>query len=317
MWAFKKRPYLEHMSIEVNQLTKVYGQQKAIDSLNFTIDTGQVVGFLGPNGAGKTTTMKILTSFIPPSSGSAKVCGFDVESQSMEARRQIGYLPEHNPLYLDLYVREYLDFAAGLHKLGKNKKSRIDEMIEVTGLERESGKKIGQLSKGYRQRVGLAQAMLHDPQVLILDEPTSGLDPNQLADIRALIISLGKQKTVILSTHIMQEVQAMTDRVLIINNGQLVADDTATALQSRVSGSKSYLLEFQQSVSPALLEAIEGVAEVRNIGNGQWRVFGSNNEDIRSELFKFAVRENLVLLTMQMESGSIEDVFRELTSSQA
>jgi len=305
------------MSIEVNQLTKVYGQQKAIDNLNFTIDTGQIVGFLGPNGAGKTTTMKILTSFIPPSEGSAKVCGFDVETQSMDARRQIGYLPEHNPLYLDLYVREYLDFAAGLHKLGKIRKARIDEMIEVTGLERESRKKIGQLSKGYRQRVGLAQAMLHDPQVLILDEPTSGLDPNQLADIRSLIISLGKQKTVILSTHIMQEVQAMTDRVLIIDQGKLVADDTATVLQSKISGAQSYVLEFQQQVAPQQIESIEGVERVESIGNGQWRVFGSNNEDIRSELFKFAVRENLILLTMQKESGSIEDVFRQLTSSQA
>ncbi len=305
------------MSIEVNHLSKVYGQQRAVDGLNFKVDTGQVVGFLGPNGAGKTTTMKILTSFIPPTEGSASICGFDVETQSMEARKQIGYLPEHNPLYQDLYVREYLDFAAGLHKLGKKKKARIDEMIEVTGLQVESSKKIGQLSKGYRQRVGLAQAMLHDPQVLILDEPTSGLDPNQLADIRQLIINLGKEKTVILSTHIMQEVQAMTDRVLIINQGKLVADDTATALQGSLVAGKSYLVEFQQRIKGARLEQVAGVRKVDQLANGQWRVFADDNDDLRPELFKFAVRENLILLTMQTESGTIEDVFRQLTSSEA
>src|SRR3954469_12040081 len=213
------------MSIIVNNITKLYGQQKALNNVSFEVKSAEIVGFLGPNGAGKSTMMKILTCFIPQSSGSATVCGFDVSEQSLEVRRNVGYLPEHNPLYLDMYVKEYLEFIAGLHQL-KNVKARIAEMIEMTGLQVEQKKKIGALSKGYRQRVGLAQALIHDPKVLILDEPTTGLDPNQLEEIRNLIRSLGKEKTVVLSTHIMQEVEAICDKVIIINKGKIVANES-------------------------------------------------------------------------------------------
>ncbi|MCC6837460.1 MAG: ATP-binding cassette domain-containing protein, partial [Bacteroidia bacterium] len=216
------------MSIKVENITKQYGEQKALNNVSFEVNTGEIVGFLGPNGAGKSTMMKILTCFIPQTSGKASVCGFDVAEESLEVRKQVGYLPEHNPLYLDMYVKEYLEFIAGLHHI-KNVKERIAEMIEITGLQVEQKKKIGALSKGYRQRVGLAQALIHDPKVLILDEPTTGLDPNQLAEIRNLIIEVGKQKTVMLSTHIMQEVEAMCDRVIIINRGEIVANDETSS----------------------------------------------------------------------------------------
>lgn len=221
------------MSISVQSLTKIYGSQKAVNDISFELKKGEVVGFLGPNGAGKSTTMKIITGYLPPSNGTAVVCGFDILKEPMEVRRRVGYLPEANPLYYDMYVREYLEFSAGIHKLGKATKSKIEDMIEMTGLNIEAHKKIGTLSKGYKQRVGLAQAMLHDPEVLILDEPTSGLDPNQLAEIRDLIISIGKEKTVLLSTHIMQEVEAMCSRAVIINRGNIVADDTITALKQK------------------------------------------------------------------------------------
>lgn len=223
------------MGVQVYQLTKVYGQQKAVDGISFSAESGKVLGFLGPNGAGKSTTMKILTCFIPQTSGTAKVSGFDVGVHPMEVRRNIGYLPEHNPLYLDLYVKESLGFIANVHQL-RHKKQRIDEVIELTGLLEESHKKIGALSKGYRQRVGLAQAILHDPQVLILDEPTSGLDPNQIIEIRKLIKDLGTTKTVILSTHIMQEVEAVCDQVIIINKGKIVADDSLFELRNKNQG---------------------------------------------------------------------------------
>lgn len=218
------------MSIKVNNITKLYGAQKALNNISFEIGTNEIVGFLGPNGAGKSTMMKILTCYIPPTEGSATVCGFDTNNQSIEVRRQIGYLPEHNPLYLDMYVKEFLEFIGGLYKI-KNSKERVKEMIEATGLQVEQNKKIGALSKGYRQRVGLAQAMIHDPKVLIMDEPTTGLDPNQLEEIRGLIKKLGKEKTVMLSTHIMQEVEAVCDRVIIINKGEIVANDTTETLQ--------------------------------------------------------------------------------------
>lgn len=221
------------MSISVKSLTKIYGSQKAVNDISFELNKGEVVGFLGPNGAGKSTTMKIITGYLPPSNGTAIVCGFDILKEPMEVRKRVGYLPEANPLYYDMYVREYLEFSAGIHKLGKATKSKIEDMIEMTGLNIEAHKKIGTLSKGYKQRVGLAQAMLHDPEVLILDEPTSGLDPNQLAEIRDLIIRIGKEKTVLLSTHIMQEVEAMCSRAVIINRGNIVADDTITALKQK------------------------------------------------------------------------------------
>lgn len=220
------------MSISIQNLTKLYNEQKALDNVSLEINKGEIVGLLGPNGAGKSTMMKIITCFIPPTKGSVKVCGYDIFDNPMDVRKKIGYLPEHNPLYLDMYVREFLDFIAGVHGLGKQKKERIEQMIEMTGLTKEVNKKIGTLSKGYRQRVGIAQAMIHDPEVLILDEPTSGLDPNQLVEVRDLIKNAGKDKTVLLSTHIMQEVEAVCGRTIIINNGQVVADDNTKHLAS-------------------------------------------------------------------------------------
>jgi len=248
------------MSIQIKNLTKYYGTQKAVDNLSFSVDTKEVVGFLGPNGAGKTTTMKIISCFIPQSEGEVAVCGFDVTENPMEVRQQIGYLPEHNPLYLDMYVREYLAFAAQSHELDKTTtKASINKMIELTGLEREQNKQIGQLSKGYRQRVGLAQAMIHNPKVLILDEPTSGLDPNQLADIRQLIQNLGKEKTVILSTHIMQEVQALCERVLIINKGKMVANNTVESLKQSAISQAIITVEFSQSLDKQALMNIKHI----------------------------------------------------------
>lgn len=223
------------MSISISNLTKVYGQQKALDNISLEINKGEIVGLLGPNGAGKSTMMKIITCFIPPSQGDISVCGYNIFDYSMEIRKKIGYLPEHNPLYLDMYVREFLSFIASIHKLGKEKKERVEYMIELTGLRKEVNKKIGALSKGYRQRVGIAQAMIHDPEVLILDEPTSGLDPNQLVEIRELIKNAGKDKTVLLSTHIMQEVEAVCGRTIIINNGRVVADDDTKILAGEQS----------------------------------------------------------------------------------
>lgn len=300
------------MSVKVQNLTKVYGDQKAIDQISFQAKEGEVLGFLGPNGAGKTTTMKILTSFIPQTEGTAEVCGFDVETHPMEVRQHIGYLPEHNPLYKDMYVKEYLGFVAGLHKV-KNATERVGEMIEKTGLEREQKKLIGALSKGYRQRVGLAQAMLHHPKVLILDEPTSGLDPNQLVEIRNLIKQLGKEKTVIFSTHIMQEVQAICDRVLIINKGNLVADDSIEQLQSRLAGEVVITVEFMESVSSNKLSKINGVNRVKKMPNHRWQLIAHQNSDIRPAIFQFAVDEQLTLLEMHKEIFSVEDVFQKLT----
>lgn len=300
------------MSVKVEQLTKIYGAQKAIDSISFEANKGEVLGFLGPNGAGKTTTMKIVTCFIPQTDGKATVCGFDTEQHPIEVRKEIGYLPEHNPLYKEMYVKEYLNFIAGLHKLS-NKRKRIDEMIERTGLGLEQKKKIGALSKGYRQRVGLAQAMLHDPSVLILDEPTSGLDPNQLVEIRNLIKSFGKEKTVIFSTHIMQEVQAICDRVLIINRGKIVADDPIENLQQRVRGEAIVTVEFNKKVAKEKLQMIAGIDQVESIGENKWKLIASTKQDIRPAIFNFAVKENLILLGMNKDLFSVEDVFQQLT----
>ena len=298
--------------IEVQNLTKIYGEQRAIDNISFTANKGEILGFLGPNGAGKTTTMKILTCFIPPSLGSAKVCGFDVTTAPLEVRREVGYLPEHNPLYKDMYVKEYLEFVAGVHKLDK-KKQRVAEMIERVGLGIEQGKLIGTLSKGYRQRVGLAQAMLHDPSVLILDEPTSGLDPNQLVEIRRLIKDLGKEKTVIFSTHIMQEVQALCDRVMIINKGVIVADDTIDTLQNRMRGESLVTVEFLQNIDNQRLTKILNVKSVKVLGNNRYQLSSDMNKDIRPDVFRFAVDNQLTLMEMRKEVYTVEDVFQELT----
>lgn len=300
------------MSIQAEHLTKVFGEQKAVNHISFTIDHG-VVGFLGPNGAGKSTTMKMLSTYIHPSSGKALVCGYDVERQSMEVRRQVGYLPESNPLYYDMYVREYLEFAAGIHQLGARKKSRIDEMIAMTGLQKEIKKKIGALSKGYKQRVGLAQAMIHDPKVLILDEPTSGLDPNQIMDIRDLIITLGKDKTVLLSTHIMQEVQAMCSRVIIINNGTIVADDAIGNIQSAEKVTTGLLVEFDRDVTEADLRALKQVRQLKQVGQQRWLLETTQPESLRKELMAWSLQKDIAILSLQNSSQSLEEAFRDLT----
>ncbi len=298
------------MSVIVDQLTKVYGEQTAVNSISFTVNSGEIVGFLGPNGAGKSTTMKMLTCFIPQTAGKASVCGFDTEKNSIDVRRNIGYLPEHNPLYPEMYVKEYLEFAARLNGM-KNADKRIEEMIGITGLTLERRKKIGQLSKGYRQRVGLAQAMLHNPKVLIMDEPTSGLDPNQLAEVRNLIKNIGKEKTVILSTHIMQEVQAICSRVIIINKGKIVADDSVDGIQAQQKGTTIIQVEFKENVDQKLIKNIPGVRSVK--GDNKLVITYYGEGDIREQLFRFAVEHKYTLLNMHIEKQNLEDVFQELT----
>ena len=300
------------MSVEVKNLTKIYGEQRAVNDISFTAKKGEVLGFLGPNGAGKTTTMKIITCFIPQTEGDVTVSGYDVVENPIEVRRNIGYLPEHNPLYKDMYVKEYLSFIAGMHKIS-NKRQRVSEMIDMTGLGREQNKLIGALSKGYRQRVGLAQAMLHDPDVLILDEPTSGLDPNQLVEIRGLIKQIGEEKTVIFSTHIMQEVQALCDRVIIINKGDLVANDSIDTLTNRVTGERIVTIEFVENVSKSSLSKIKGVTRVEKLANNKWKLASGLKIDIRPAAFHFAVAEKLTLIEMSQETVSIENIFQQLT----
>jgi ABC-2 type transport system ATP-binding protein len=300
------------MSIKVASLTKVYGTQLAVDHISFELKKGEIVGFLGPNGAGKSTTMKMITGYLPPTDGTALVSGFDIQEQPMEVRKRVGYLPEANPLYYEMYVREYLEFTAGIHKLGKAK-DRIEEMISLTGLSKEAHKKIGMLSKGYKQRVGLAQAMLHNPEVLILDEPTSGLDPNQIVEIRDLIMRIGKEKTVLLSTHIMQEVQAMCNRVIIISGGKLVADDSIEALQQTKSRDGAVIVTFETSVDQATLSKLRNVKKVEDMGNGKWRLYTSKPDELRKEVMKWAIDQDINISTIQAESQSLEDVFRSLT----
>lgn len=302
------------MSVKVQGLTKIYGEQKAIDNISFEVKPGEVLGFLGPNGAGKSTTMKILSGFIPQTEGKAFVCDFDVEKNSLKARSKVGYLPENNPLYTDMYVKEFLLFVAGLNGIkGKQRKLRMEEMLEVTGLKQEMNKKIGALSKGYRQRVGLAQALIHDPEVLILDEPTSGLDPNQLVEIRNLIRELGKEKTVILSTHIMQEVQALCHRVIIINKGKIVANDTAENLQRTTSNEVVVKVSFKETVNEKLLMQIVGVKSARNTGANNFEL--NSVTDIQEKVFLFAVENKLTILSLQQEKQNLEEVFRQLTKS--
>jgi ABC-2 type transport system ATP-binding protein len=302
------------VSVIVNQLTKVYGTQIAVNHISFTAEPGKIVGFLGPNGAGKSTTMKMITGFIPPSDGTASVCGFDINTHSMDVRKCLGYLPENNPLYLDMYVKEFLSFIAGLQHL-ENSAMRIKEMIQQTGLEREQYKKISQLSKGYRQRVGLAQAMLHDPKVLILDEPTTGLDPNQLVEIRKLIKQLGKEKTVILSTHIMQEVEAVCDQVVIINKGLIVANDETKNLQAAALQQVTYVVEFDQVIQKQALLKIDGVIAAQVLADKSWVLQTNTLVDVRKNIFDFAVKNNLVLLSIQKEEEKLEDIFRKLTEN--
>jgi ABC-2 type transport system ATP-binding protein len=301
------------MSIEAKNVTKLYGAQKALNNVSFSVNQGEVVALLGPNGAGKSTMMKILTCYLPQTSGQVSVCGFDVVSQALEVRRLVGYLPEHNPLYLEMYVREYLEFVAGIHKLGKQIRQRVSDMIGLTGLSLEAGKKIGALSKGYRQRVGLAQALIHDPKVLILDEPTSGLDPNQLGEIRHLIRHIGKEKTVLLSTHIMQEVEAVCDRVIIINRGNIVADAPTSQVQLLNQTSRIIRVEFDRAYPAGKLREMDGVVDVVEAGPTGCRIFTQSERDLRPEVFRFAVNHQLVILSMDHEEQSLEQVFRQLT----
>ena len=298
------------MSIEVKNLFKYYGEQAAVKDISFNVKSGEIVGFLGPNGAGKSTTMKVITGYISSSSGDVKVCGQTVSMDNLETRKLIGYLPENNPLYLDMYVKEYLTFVGKIYKV-KNLKERVAEMIKAVGLEVEQNKKIGALSKGYRQRVGLAQAIIHDPEVLILDEPTSGLDPNQLVDIRNLIKKIGKEKTVMLSTHIMQEVEAICDRVVIINRGEIVADDKASELQTE--GQQTVYVEFEGSASKNQLKKIDTVSKVEKFEAG-WLLESNQDVDLRKIIAQFAQSNNLLVLTLRKEEKSLEEVFKSLTS---
>lgn len=300
------------MSVKVKNLLKIYGAQRAVDGISFEAHRGEVLGFLGPNGAGKTTTMKIITGYLPQNEGIVEVCGFDINSKPMEARARVGYLPEHNPLYRDMYVREYLAFTANLHGV-LNPSKQVAEMVERTGLGSHRHKQIGELSKGYRQRVGLAQAMLHNPDVLILDEPTSGLDPNQIVEIRQLIKDLGKEKTVILSTHILGEVEAVCDRAIIINKGKLVADAPIQVLKKQFSGQNTVIAEFAETVAPKLLSSIKNVVFVKNINKHQWQFMSEGDVDIRPEIFAFAVANRLTLLELRREENSVENIFQQLT----
>jgi len=299
------------MSIVVSDVVKEFGQQKALKGVSFSISSGEIVGFLGPNGAGKTTMMKIISGLLPQSSGSVEVCGINNEAYDVAFRKKIGYLPEHNPLYLDMYVREYLLMVAQLYQLPHRKK-RVDEMVELTGLTLEQNKKIGALSKGYRQRVGLAQALIHDPEVLILDEPTTGLDPNQIMEIRDLIKSVGKQKTVMLSTHIMQEVEAICERVIILNRGELVVDHPSTNLASLQTNTGSVVyVEFDKKAHAAAIEQWPEVQSVNQISDQEMEI--SANADIRKSVFNYAVDNDLAILTMTRNEQNLESVFQGLT----
>lgn len=296
------------MSIEVKDISKSYGPQKALDAVSFAVKKGEIVGFLGPNGAGKSTLMKILTTFLNADEGSAIVNGFDIATQPKDVQRSVGYLPEHNPLYLDLYVKEYLAFNADVYKV---KKERIEEVIALTGLTPEAHKKIGELSKGYRQRVGLATALLHDPQVLILDEPTTGLDPNQLTEIRSLIKNIGKDKTVFLSTHIMQEVEAICDRVIIINSGKIVTDKKLNSLVQ--DESQVIEVEFDLRVEERLLHTLPNLVEAKNIHDLTWELSFATTTDMRPAIFDFAQENGLKTLQLNLKNKNLETVFREVT----
>jgi ABC-2 type transport system ATP-binding protein len=298
------------MSIEVKNLFKYYGEQAAVRDVSFSVKKGEIVAFIGPNGAGKSTTMKIMTGYIPASSGEVFISGMKVDVDNLKTRQIIGYLPEHNPLYTDMYVREYLEFVGRIYKV-KNLKARVSEMIQTVGLEVEQNKKIGALSKGYRQRVGLAQAIIHDPEVLILDEPTTGLDPNQLVEIRDLIKRIGKQKTVMLSTHIMQEVEAICDRIVIISKGQIVADDKAGNLQKEDAHQTVYV-EFDKKLSKSQLTKIPHVRKIEQVKEG-WLLETIDEVDLRLEIAQYAQKENWLVLTLKIEQKTLEEVFKELT----
>lgn len=303
------------MSVSVRNISKFYADQKSVNDISFEVKKGEILGFLGPNGAGKSTTMKILACYLPPSAGTATVCGLDIIQQPLEVRQKIGYLPENNPLYYDMYVKEFLEFALQVQMplSSADSKKKIKEAIELVGINLEQHKKIGQLSKGYKQRVGLAQALIHNPEVLILDEPTSGLDPNQLADIRHLIKELGKEKTIIFSTHIMQEVQAVCDRVIIINKGKLVADDKPENLQNLLSNEILIEVEFANSIQSDELQHIQNVHLIDTLSANHFVLHGKDSMQLRKDIFAFAVSKNNPLLTLKQETKNMEDIFHQLT----
>jgi len=303
------------MSIEVKNLTKLFGEQKAIDQISFTVNKGEIVGFLGPNGAGKSTTMKIITGYLQPDEGDAYVSGVDVKKEPLTAKSKIGYLPEQNPLYYDMYIREYLDFVADIHKV-PNKKEKINEVIQTVGLTIESKKRVGQLSKGYKQRVGLAAALIHDPEVLILDEPTTGLDPNQIIEIREVIKSLGQKKTVLFSSHILQEVEAICDRVIIINRGKMVANDKLSNLRTQSQKSNMLKVVFQEPLEAEWLQRLSSVQTVNKIGTNEWELGCTDVALAQRQLMELALRKNLNIVSLQAGGTSLEEVFRELTARQ-
>src|SRR5665647_1301166 len=299
------------MSIIVQNVTKLYGEQKALDNVSFEVKTGEIVGFIGPNGAGKSTMMKIITGFIPASSGTVSVNGIPVEDDNPEVKKQIGYLPENNPLYPEMYVREYLGFVASIYRTGSSLRKQTDSIIELTGLLPEQNKKIGSLSKGYRQRVGLAQALIHNPAVLILDEATTGLDPNQIVEIRNLIKEAGKEKTVMLSTHIMQEVEAICGRVIIIDKGVIVADEEKSNIYSKFKRPSQVIrVEFDKETADSSLKDILNVSSVKRAQNNLWLIEAEGDQDIRPAIFNFAVKNNLTVLSLNRQENNLEEVFR-------
>ncbi len=303
------------MSVSVRGVSKLYGDQKALDNISFEVKSGEIVGFLGPNGAGKSTMMKIITGFMPPSSGKVFVNGCDIGDDNIEVRKRIGYLPENNPLYPDMFIREYLSFVASVYKLGNEQGKAIDEIIEVTGLIPEQNKKIGALSKGFRQRVGLAQALIHNPDVLILDEATSGLDPNQIVEIRNLIKEAGRKKTVLFSTHIMQEVEAICDRIIIIDHGIIKADEEKNNIYSRLHGTVQIItVEFDRQPDETNLRSIPDVTGVLHLKDNLWQIESAGKNDIRSQIFSYAVTNKLTVLSLQKKENNLEEVFRHLTN---
>ncbi len=301
------------MSIEVKNLLKEYGEQKAVNNISFKIDKGEIVGFLGPNGAGKSTTMKIITGYLQQTGGEAFVCGINVAEQPLETKKKIGYLPELNALYYDMYVREYLGFVAEVHKVA-NPKEKIESVIDLTGLSVESNKKIGQLSKGYKQRVGLAAALIHDPEVLILDEPTTGLDPNQIVEIREVIKKQGVNKTVLFSSHILQEVEAICDRVIIINKGILVADDKLSNLQKGNKDNHVVIVQFKETIDKSILEKIKEVSKVEQLQTTHYKLLTANPEVVRKQLLEIALQQNLNIISLQSENQSLSTIFKTLTN---
>jgi ABC-2 type transport system ATP-binding protein len=300
------------MSIEIKDLVKIYGEQKAVDGISFKVGKGEIVGFLGPNGAGKSTTMKIITGYLGQDSGEVSVCGIPVKERPLDTRKKIGYLPEANPLYPDMYVREYLDFIAGVHAV-QDKKQKIESVISTVGLTPENKKKLGQLSKGYKQRVGLAAALLHEPEVLILDEPTSGLDPNQIIEIRDTIRKLGKDRAVLFSSHILQEVEALCDRVIIINKGRLIADSPLDKLRLE-RRSNSVRVAFKEELAPSQLASLKGVTAVRKLSAQEWELQAEEVADVKKQLLELALQNNWNIVSLQSENQSLEDIFRRLTT---